>query len=451
MHIAFPIVATLITAFMVIAGLRGRRVASTPHCRNCGYDLHGLADLTRGRCSECGSDFPEAVDLGERKPNGSLVKTGLVFFVVIWLGWGAFRLLDFLGPAFVRIRSNDSLSRMFFDESNYDESAASEELSRRMSNGQFGPQDASTVVDKIIARSLQHHSRQDFFSRFLADANRINAITPSQFAAIGHLVSPDLPNDTTLTIDQVNLDLYSRTSGYKLELHKHRDAFGLGFPYWQPGFQITGFLLCNSASKKVIPVKFLGKWGFSDECGIYFDPTILPAGVYDAQINVNVQINPVNITKVLTSWTQIERHCVKVWPDSPLILFSRTSPLSIDTTSPDDPSIANKISVQVEVIHAKGQLRLATKLISKGIIPGLFAQVIVRANGTDYFGGRLVVPARTAGGFETFAIAPSFPENVSDVDVVLKPEFEDARQWGDAPAIYGNPLAFQHVPMGIRQ
>ena len=447
MPFTYPIVATLITAFLIIAGLRGRRVASTPHCRNCGYDLRGFPDLSHGQCSECGSQFPQAVDRTTRNRDRNLVRIGLVGFILVWLAWGASRALVSLGPDFVRIRSNDSLVRMFLDESFPERYAAAGELSRRISSGQFTSQDASPVVDRIISLTQQGRPAMEF-TPFLAQADSINAINPSQFAAIAHIM---IPNDMTFnfTIWPDIVSLYGPPSSFRLELHANRNVFGFGFAYFQPGFQLTAVSLQDSASKKMVPVKISKNFGYPDECGIYFDATLLPPGVYDALFTVNAQINSMNSPKVLTQWTRTEKHRVKIWPDAPLMLFSRTGPLSIDSTPPDDPSIADKLSVHIALISGQGQVRLATRLSIDGITPGLFAKVIVKASGADYCAGYLVLPPRMGGGVDTFGIVPSFPNNVHEVDVVLQPDLDDARLWGDAPVVYGNPIIFHHVPIGI--
>ncbi len=44
---------------LVAVGLRGRRVGDHPHCRRCGFDLHGLP-VGFGRCPECGATVETA-------------------------------------------------------------------------------------------------------------------------------------------------------------------------------------------------------------------------------------------------------------------------------------------------------------------------------------------------------------------------------------------------------
>ena len=80
---ALAAVGLLVGVGLVVVGLRGRRVGDHPHCRRCGFDLHGLPSDAR-RCPECGSVvagptglMAEAVRAGRRERRNRPLAWGL--------------------------------------------------------------------------------------------------------------------------------------------------------------------------------------------------------------------------------------------------------------------------------------------------------------------------------------------------------------------------------------
>ena len=79
---------------LVAVGVRGRRVGDHPHCRRCGFDLHGLP-VGFGRCPECGATVETAGGLigsatrtGRRERRRRAIGWGVVLGGpgVVWLG-----------------------------------------------------------------------------------------------------------------------------------------------------------------------------------------------------------------------------------------------------------------------------------------------------------------------------------------------------------------------------
>src|SRR5438552_5497377 len=56
MPISLAIAALLSGVWLLVIGVRGRRVGDHPHCRRCGFDLFGLPN-TSSRCPECGANL----------------------------------------------------------------------------------------------------------------------------------------------------------------------------------------------------------------------------------------------------------------------------------------------------------------------------------------------------------------------------------------------------------
>src|SRR5690242_13672777 len=74
-------------AFLLIRGLRGRKIDDHPLCRRCGFDLIGLPHDVK-TCSECGADVssPRAVRIGHRRRRAGMVWAGALLISPVVLG-----------------------------------------------------------------------------------------------------------------------------------------------------------------------------------------------------------------------------------------------------------------------------------------------------------------------------------------------------------------------------
>lgn len=74
--------------FVLVRGLRGRLLNTHPHCRGCGFDLHGLSFDTTSRCPECGrivSSSKVAIRIGKRQRRTGMAVLG-VFVLLLGIG-----------------------------------------------------------------------------------------------------------------------------------------------------------------------------------------------------------------------------------------------------------------------------------------------------------------------------------------------------------------------------
>src|SRR4051812_37949123 len=75
--------------FLLVFGVRGRRVDDHPVCRKCGFDLYGRPEEST-RCSECGTDLRKrrTVRVGNRKKRRRVAGMGAagVSLGILWLG-----------------------------------------------------------------------------------------------------------------------------------------------------------------------------------------------------------------------------------------------------------------------------------------------------------------------------------------------------------------------------
>lgn len=76
----------------IVRGLRGRLINTHPHCRGCGFDLHGLQLDAGTNCPECGRPVRSggpAVRIGKRQRRPGLISLGVlvVLLGIAGVGW----------------------------------------------------------------------------------------------------------------------------------------------------------------------------------------------------------------------------------------------------------------------------------------------------------------------------------------------------------------------------
>jgi len=84
--LAVPSLVVLVGLLLMLLGWVGRRVGEHPHCRKCGFDLHGSmgsGGVRPGSCPECGADLSvgRRVVTGLRRRRLSVVGVGLLMVV----------------------------------------------------------------------------------------------------------------------------------------------------------------------------------------------------------------------------------------------------------------------------------------------------------------------------------------------------------------------------------
>lgn len=79
------LVLMIIGGCVLASGLRGRLLNAHPHCRGCGFDLHGIERVSGTRCPECGrliSTSGSSVRIGRRKKSPAVVVLGLLLTLI---------------------------------------------------------------------------------------------------------------------------------------------------------------------------------------------------------------------------------------------------------------------------------------------------------------------------------------------------------------------------------
>ncbi len=82
-------VVLLLGLIVVVCGFRGRLVNNHPHCRGCGFDLHGITLESSTRCPECGrliSTGGQTTRNGRRKKQRGLLAFGVMLTLVGFVG-----------------------------------------------------------------------------------------------------------------------------------------------------------------------------------------------------------------------------------------------------------------------------------------------------------------------------------------------------------------------------
>ena len=146
-----PAAVAVVSAGVLWAGLRGRRVNDHPICRRCGFDLVGKPAGSTA-CSECGADLrgPRAVRVGARKRRRGMIAVALLLLVpslacVGFLGWADASGLDLGRHKPVWWLLNDARSN-----NPVDRDAAFAELFRRYRAGELGKDGVARVVDRAL-------------------------------------------------------------------------------------------------------------------------------------------------------------------------------------------------------------------------------------------------------------------------------------------------------------
>ena len=92
MVVVIGFVVLLLGLIVVIRGFRGRLMNDHPHCRGCGFDLHGITLESSTRCPECGrliSTGGQSTRIGRRKKKRGLLAFGilLTFFGLVGVSY----------------------------------------------------------------------------------------------------------------------------------------------------------------------------------------------------------------------------------------------------------------------------------------------------------------------------------------------------------------------------
>src|SRR5262249_24577926 len=95
--LVLPLVLFALGVFLILRGLRGRRVDDHPICRRCGFDLVGRPQGS-DRCPECGADLnrPHGIRDGRRVRRTGMLATGtfLTGMILAFAGVGAWMALS---------------------------------------------------------------------------------------------------------------------------------------------------------------------------------------------------------------------------------------------------------------------------------------------------------------------------------------------------------------------
>lgn len=147
----FLILASMLCVGALLAFLswRGRRINRVPACRDCNFDLTGVAGIT---CPECGAGLrrPRAIRIGQRRRVWTAFVLGLLLILgsapLLALGFFAAttqRNLDFYKPFKLL-----TLEARYGSQSAVD--AASTELKRRYDAGLLSPESKTAVIDLAL-------------------------------------------------------------------------------------------------------------------------------------------------------------------------------------------------------------------------------------------------------------------------------------------------------------
>jgi hypothetical protein len=140
--ILLPLAALIVGVVLTWLGWRGRQVDNHPICRRCGFDLFGLAELTK--CPECGTELSASkIRLGHRKVRAIPLAGGLAMLLpaVVVLGAVTFAAIKHVDvnrykPVWWLLREADAPALI--------------EVYRRLATGQL----STSQIDHVTAAAL---------------------------------------------------------------------------------------------------------------------------------------------------------------------------------------------------------------------------------------------------------------------------------------------------------
>jgi hypothetical protein len=142
----------IVGTFLLIRGLRGRKVDDHPLCRRCGFDLIGLpADVKT--CSECGADVssPRAIRIGHRKRRTGMAWAGVLLIAPVilgialigWMSVSNFKWIEHAPYWYVARESRSNVAA--------ERDAALVELARRITANQLSAEQIKPLTDASLA------------------------------------------------------------------------------------------------------------------------------------------------------------------------------------------------------------------------------------------------------------------------------------------------------------
>jgi hypothetical protein len=205
-----PLVLLALGVFLIVRGLRGRRVDDHPICRHCGFDLIGRAQGS-DRCPECGADLngPHAIRDGRRVRRTGALASGafLTALVLVFAGVGAWMALSDTNfrqyaPAWYLRREangNDPKSR----------DAALAELDKRLVAGVLPQPQIDALADDALR--LQADATRPWITGWgdlFEDAWAANKISSDRLGryfdnALASAITLDLRSDITRGVDRL--------------------------------------------------------------------------------------------------------------------------------------------------------------------------------------------------------------------------------------------------------
>ena len=149
---AFAGVIFSLGLFLLILGLRGKRIDDHPFCRKCKFNLTGRNEQSNNDCPECGNDLtkPKAVRIGQREKRRGLI--GVALFVMLF-GITAIGVKGYADatnvnwqhhkPVWLLMREANGVQGIISDQ-------AIDELIRREAAGLLDQDDESAFIDLLL-------------------------------------------------------------------------------------------------------------------------------------------------------------------------------------------------------------------------------------------------------------------------------------------------------------
>jgi hypothetical protein len=428
----------LLGLWLLVRGLRGRRVGDHPHCRRCGFDLFRS---TAARCPECGAEIssPASTVVGARERRAKALAAGaaLMLFSAGLLGVaGADRAgrIDVLNyePVWLVLRQTAEHAAEARD-------AASNELLARLSRGALSGTQVDDVVERFLA--YQNDPARPWSSRwgdFIELAYAKQQLTGAQLSRYA--------------IQTIDPELSARS------VVRRGDPLPVRIGYDRSHLRPGGLLDFE------LPVK---SWRFKDGSMISDEPGRFSntLGRHDADamdFAISVEEVPVNLAEGPQQVTATFHARVWLATDPTRTAIAEadiTRAAAWTLTSPDQQSVKLVVTPGLRgemtksvMLWESGRRDGSASVVVAGPPVAVCARILARDSDgrIRHLEGPVLVPAGQSARWGISPRKPAFNDG-SATDVIVRPDPAAAAATVDVREIWGEDIVFPKVEMDRRK
>ena len=488
-----PVVIVIVSVLglaLLVLGVRGQPIFSSPRCAKCGYDLRNVQFMSNdaaavGNCPECGNDLARigAVTFGKWQRQPRRIVWGAVLLVLPWVlaiglvvvvrsraRYTTTTTVTTVGPQAKAQMTTPALLGSLKTTAN--QPWDWQELERRMQNGQLTPADVDAALailtaDIAAARAKTGnrqpiHWADDFVKAAVAGGNasaqQVNALAQAFY-------SPDPAYKMRSRAREgepfgVTLNLYE-----PWDLPGMRQVWSLaditadGTTKLVPQKRVPGGRRAQTPPAPMHPDELSGTPNTGSEVELVV-PHALPRGEHEITITRDVGIVAANATmrgldgkpgtpdkwpSPPAQWRSVVKRKLTIVPKDASVFDVVTDPNA-------DPFKNGKLVVKQALVRpsTRGVEVVLEFDDNPKLAPVLSYKVWISAGGEKLDYGMLVIGTSARGGIHTQTSAKAFKQlspDVTNVDLLFEVDEKAAEPYLGIEQIWGKPHVIQNVKL----